>query len=283
MSDAIQEDNKIKRDRSPSYPSIPLGAAAARLATLDEYFKRHPAPFKQIGLAWGMKPGSSQSSSTAAALKSFGLVDYQGSGDDLKVVLSDEGRTYLRAQQDEVKRAVLRRSVLKPKAIAKYWAQWGATRPPDPVCLDELILKAKFTQAGAETFLKVYDASIATAGLSDSDKVDPEDTSNDSSLDDDAEWLRLPPATGGAVLPAASQRGIKPMDAHLQDVFNVDDGQVIIQWPTTMTTDSFTDFVAWLEIVKRKIQRQVKATETQAAAVQTPASQSQDEIDRLAS
>src|SRR5882672_7560261 len=152
---------KGKRDRSPSYPSISLKTAMERLATLDEHFKRHPAPFAKAGLAWGMKVASSQASSTVAALKSFGLVEYEGSGNDLKVNVSEDGRTYLRAQQENIKLEVLRRVALKPKAIAKYWAEWGNPRPIDDVCLDELVLKAKFSQPGAQTFLKVYDATIA--------------------------------------------------------------------------------------------------------------------------
>jgi hypothetical protein len=177
---------KGKRDRSPSYPSISLKTAMERLATLDEHFKRHPAPFAKAGLAWGMKVASSQSSSTLAALKSFGLVEYEGSGADLKVNVSADGRTYLRAQQENIKREVLRRVALKPKAIAKYWAEWGNPRPIDEVCLDELVLKAKFSQPGAQTFLKVYDSTVAYAGLASSDKVkDKDEVAEDSSPHDD--------------------------------------------------------------------------------------------------
>jgi hypothetical protein len=170
MSD-VELPSKSKRDRSPSYPSISLKTAMERLATLDEHFKRHPAPFAKAGLAWGMKVASSQASSTVAALKSYGLVDYEGSGADLKVNVTEDGLTYLRAQQDNIKREVLRRAALKPKAIAKYWNEWGIPRPIDEVCLDELVLKGKFSQPGARAFLKVYDATIAYAGLASSDKI----------------------------------------------------------------------------------------------------------------
>lgn len=170
--------SKVKRDRSPSYPSIPLGTAIERLVTLDEHFKRHPAPLNKIGLAWGMKPASSQASSTVAALKSFGLVEYQGTGADLKAILSDEGRTYLRAQQDSIKRDVLSRLALKPKAILKYYEEWGATRPIDEVCLDELVLKGGFSRAGAENFLKVYDATIAYTLPGTFDKTIHKETQN---------------------------------------------------------------------------------------------------------
>lgn len=174
---------KGKRDRSPSYPSISLKSAVERLAAMDEHFKRHPAPFAKAGLAWGMKVASSQASSTLAALKSFGLVEYEGSGNDLKVNVSDDGRTYLRAQQENIKRDVLRRVALKPKAIAKYWAEWGNPRPIDDVCLDELVLKAKFSQPGAQTFLKVYDATIAYAGLAGADKVKDKQQADEDSTD----------------------------------------------------------------------------------------------------
>jgi hypothetical protein len=170
MSD--QETQTVaKRERSPAYPTINLRVAIERLVALDEYFKRHPAPISKVGLAWDMKPTSSQAYSAIAALKSYGLVEYEGSGADLKAKVTDDARTYLRAQQEGTKREVLRRAAMRPKALTKYWNLWGADRPPDPICLDELVLKAKFSQAGAENFLKVYDANIAYAGLSGSDKI----------------------------------------------------------------------------------------------------------------
>ncbi|PNG26438.1 hypothetical protein [Methylocella silvestris] len=163
--------NKAKRERSPSFPFIPLPVAVQRLAAFEDYFKRHPAPARRAGLAWGMKGDSSQAGQTLAALKSFGLVEYSGAKDGLVASLSDDARNYLRAQQDSIKREILSRLALRPRLIAMYWEKWGPDRPPDPVCLDDLVLKMSFNQAGAETFLKVYDATIAFAGLSHSDIV----------------------------------------------------------------------------------------------------------------
>lgn len=56
-----------------------------------------------------------------AALKYFGLVDYQGGGADRVAVMTEDARTFLRAQQESVKKDVLRRIALKPKAIAMKW------------------------------------------------------------------------------------------------------------------------------------------------------------------
>lgn len=162
---------KPKRERSPSFPFIPLAGALKRLSEFEEYFKRHPAPAKHSGKAWGMKGWTSQAQQTLAALKSFGLIEYKGSGDNLEASVSEEGRTYLRAQQDSVKQEVLKRVALQPKNIAKYFALWGADRPPAEVCLDQLVLKGGFTESAAKLFLSVYDNTIAFAKLADSDKV----------------------------------------------------------------------------------------------------------------
>ncbi|WP_315925748.1 hypothetical protein [Mesorhizobium sp. SP-1A] len=172
MSDTVVVQSKPKRERSPSFPFIPLQQATKRLQEFEATFGRHPAPAKHTGGAWGMKGWTSQAQQTLAALKAFGLVEYSGSSKDLTAAITDDGRTYLRAQQDSVKAEVLKRVALKPKIIAKYFAEWGADRPPDAVCLDRLVLKDGFTEGAAKLFLSVYDSTIAYAGLSDSDKGD---------------------------------------------------------------------------------------------------------------
>ena len=200
MTEQTSKAPKKPRDRSPSYPFIPLKTAIERLEAFESYFGRHPAPFKKAGLAWKMKEDSSQANQTLATLKSFGLIEYKGSGSDRSVVLSEDGRTYLRAQQEGIKKEILKRVALRPKAIARFWPTWNADRPPDAVCLDDLVLKHKFNDKAAPVFLKVYDDTIAFAELSSSDKVGPvdEDESDDgdgSDFDgeDDNNRFRPPP------------------------------------------------------------------------------------------
>lgn len=171
---------KAPKDRSPSFPFIGLPTAIERLIAFEGKFGRHPTPANKAGLAWDMKEASSQAAQTLAALKSYGLVDYSGSGPTRLTNLTEDGRNYLRAQQDSVKRDLVRRFALTPKSIANYWHAWGAKRPIDPVCLDELVFKAKFTQSAAETFLRVYDATVAYSGLVDSDtETLPDDDAGD--------------------------------------------------------------------------------------------------------
>jgi hypothetical protein len=161
----------VQRDRSPAYPNIPLKAAIDRLVEFDAHFKRSPARPEKVGDAWGIK-GKAYVDRTAAALRYFGLLEYQGAGKERQIVPSDWGKTYLRSAQEETKRAVIKKAALLPKQIAFFWTRWGTDRPADAACLDELLFKHKFTEAGAKEFLKVYDLTITYAGLTSSDKPD---------------------------------------------------------------------------------------------------------------
>jgi hypothetical protein len=168
MTEHVAE--KKTRERSPSFPFISLKAAAARLTEFEQKFGRQDSPADRAYLAWGYKGDTSQSQQTLAALKHFGLVEYKGSGPKRLVALSEDARTFLRAQQETLRKEVLKRVALKPKWIAYFWPLWGAQRGPDEICLDTLVFKQKFNHNAAPTFLSVYDETIAFAGLTESDK-----------------------------------------------------------------------------------------------------------------
>jgi hypothetical protein len=202
------------KDRSPSFPFIPLQTAIERLEAFENKFGRHPAPAGKAGLAWGMKEKSSQADQTLAALRSFGLVKYDGMGSERHAVITEDGRNYLRALQDTVKKEILKACALRPKIIRKFWAGWSADRPPDEVALDKLVLENGFSDVGARNFLKVYDDTTAFAGLSSSDKIDPtaEDDAADTADGEEGEnpspSVRNPPPP-----PTPSQQGkVKVME-----------------------------------------------------------------------
>ena len=162
---------KPKKDRSPSFPFIPLQTAVERLEAFEKKFGRHATPAKKAGLAWGMKEQSSQADQTLAALRSFGLIDYQGVGSAREITISEEGRKYLRAQQDSVKVSVLKTAALRPRIIRKFWATWQSDRPHDSVALDSLVLDNGFSDSGARAFLSIYDKTVSFAKLTTADKV----------------------------------------------------------------------------------------------------------------
>jgi hypothetical protein len=210
---------KGSKDRSPSFPFIPLQTAIDRLEAFEKKFGRHPAPANKAGLAWSMKETSSQADQTLAALKSFGLIKYEGMGTARHAVITEDGRNYLRAQQDSVKKEILKVCALRPKIIRKFWAAWSADRPPDEVALDKLILDNGFSDGGARNFLKVYDNTTAFAGLSNSDKIDP--SAEDDSAEDDANTDD--PASSGVRNPPPP-----PPPSHQQGKVKIMDGERVV-------------------------------------------------------
>jgi len=258
--------NPGHRDRSPSYPLIPLEAALDRLAAFESHFKRSPARPDMIQGAWGIKAKAHVNRITAA-LRYFGLLDYQGIGKDRQIVISEDGRKYLRAQQDEVKREVVKAAALRPKEIAKFWNEWGGDRPADAACLDDLVLKHGFSEVGARKFLDVYDATISFAGLSDSDKILGEDTEN---AEDDSENNGDGANNEEHTRAHGHHRtGRKTRPGMKEDVFTLKEGDVVLQWPESLSGESFEDLEEWTKLILRKIRRHIVPNEPVASSMST--------------
>jgi len=151
----------------------------------------------------------------AAALRYYGLLEYQGAGKDRTIAVSEEGRKYLRAQQEETKQEVIKAAALRPKQIAVFWQHWSNARPADPACIDDLVQNHGFSVAGARDFLKVYDSSISFAGLSDSDKVDPDKQIDGTGNEEQGSgWTTKPiwPKSQATPPPAAPHGKVNLMD-----------------------------------------------------------------------
>jgi hypothetical protein len=249
-------ENAGQRDRSPAYPIVPLETALQRLTEFDAHFKRSPARPEKIGDAWNIK-AKAHADRIAAALRYFGLLEYQGAGKVRSVIVSEEGRKYLRAQQEETKREVVKAAALRPKQIAKFWNAWGADRPADAACLDDLVLKNGFSEAGARDFLKVYDATISFAKLSDSDKSPSE------SQEDEEEWEKpavtpeahTPPKPGAGVLPPASKLGQQ------HAAFPLPEGSVSLSFPADLSVASAQMMASFVKLLLEQAERQAKVRE----------------------
>jgi hypothetical protein len=266
-----------QRDRSPSFPFIPLKAAIERLVAFEEHHKRAPVTPDRIGTAWGMKPNSSQAQQTLAALKAYGLLESWRSEGGRVVVVSDDGRTYLRAQQDSIKSDVLRRAALRPKQIEAHWRDWGADRPANAACLDSLVLNAGFSEDGAETFLRVYDATIAYAGLADSDKsgaAENEDAPAAEPDDEDGEIIATPSPTAAAA--PRGQVGV-PIMAGERVVFT-EEGQPN-QYLKLVASGAIDDGLleALEDFVKRQRKRLEFLQKPAGQAVRPPANEKENE------
>lgn len=169
MSDAVETEDKARKERSPSFPFISLEKAVGRARAIEERHKRDPARLTAVGITWGYAAKSSGLLQTAAALIQFGLLENVGSGPDRKVQLTELARRILFDTRDGVREKGLKEAALKPRMIAECFEKWGKGRPSDDHCVSYLVFDRAFNEVAAHTFLKTYDETVTFANLEDGD------------------------------------------------------------------------------------------------------------------
>lgn len=257
-----------QRDRSPAFPVIGLEAALEKLAEFEAHYKRTAAPHAKVGEAWNIKT-KAYADRIAAALRYFGLLEYQGSGKERSAIVSEIGRRYLRAQQDELKQEIIKAAALRPKQIAKHWNDWGKDRPAEAACLDALMGEG-FSDGGARDFLRVYDATITYAKLSDSDKAphvvqEDEEESEASTV---TPQLQTPTKPGMTPPPPPKKLG------HQHAAFPLPEGDVSLSFPAEMSVASAQMMASFVKLLLEQAERQAKTREKnyQAGVAQMAAS-----------
>ncbi len=166
------KNKKTPRNRSPGFPFISLEPALSRLSEFDKNFGCYSVPVGgKVGPIWGLKEGSSQTFRILAALRYFGLIKYCGSGIERKAFTTEDGRNYLQTRQIKIKKDLLKKFALRPEEISRFWNRWKSGRPQNKICLDYLVSENGYNVKYAFQFLKVYDDTIAFAGLLPRDAV----------------------------------------------------------------------------------------------------------------
>ena len=164
-----QPKTTVPKGRSPGYPGVTLETAIERVKKLYEVGRGHWLPLSEITKAWGYaSPTTGPASVTYAALKKFGLLDEQGSGKDRKAKLS---ALALEIVMNPDPRAFIKQAALKPQAHRDLWEAHGPNLPPDTALRYELVMQRRFTEGGADDFIRKYRRTIAFAQLDDSDTV----------------------------------------------------------------------------------------------------------------
>jgi hypothetical protein len=245
-----------KRDRSPKFPYIGLAKALERIQTLYDKVKRYDARIADIAKDWGLSATSSSTDRTVAALQSFGLIEDSGSGDNRKIKLSELGARIIADQRPGVRESLLAEAALKPPIISDYARKWDGSRPDEVHALGQLQFDGGFTAEGAKMFLRVYDETIRFTQGRQSDKE--ADTGGQENRDSSAN------GPDNSVNERQSQPESRPQRREVkvgmkEDVFSLREGDVTLQWPETLSADSYQDLEDWTKLLLRKIKRSVAA------------------------
>jgi hypothetical protein len=248
--------------RGTGYPAFSLEEALVRARKFWEAERKNAAPVSAAVKHWGYGDKSSGGKRTISALIQYGLLSDAGTDAKRTVKLTDRALTILLQEQnsDMWLRAV-REAAESPKIYADLLTKWPAHELPSDASLQFYLVKDRnFNPSTVVDFLKDFRATVAFARL---DEV-PGSTRQESSLD--GEPLRAEPVDLANAQPAAIAAAMAntaralpaPAPGVKQDVFSLDEGQVVLQWPAKMSATSFQDFKDWIDLQIRKIGRTVE-------------------------
>jgi len=240
----MPEKTEKKKLRSPNFPGINLEEAIQKAATLYKIEGRHPAARKVILDHWGYGEKSSSGLVALGALRAFGLLEGRGNQNQLTNLAKD---IILDEEPDSKRRAeAIQDAALTPSIHKELWEKYDGSLPSDAQLRFFLRGERAFTDKGADDFIAQFRATLAFAKLPGDDK-----------LDDEPEGESKKPhreSPGGALEP--SPRAETP--GMNQDVFTLESGKVVLQYPTHLSGPEFEDLKSWLGLIQKRIARGVQ-------------------------
>lgn len=167
---------KARQGRSPAFPFIPLQKALER----TEAFRlaeggrpKHFAPVAAACATWGMGVKTGPAIQTVAALKHFGLVEFDGAGEKRAMRPTDTAFKILLDKQpvSPERDALIKKVALTPAIHKELWDKWQANLPSDPTLETYLVRDRGFSDGGARDLMAEYKATIAFSKLNEADTV----------------------------------------------------------------------------------------------------------------
>lgn len=285
-------DVRARRDRSPSFPFIPLDKAVERARIFSVNHRRSPARLAVVGPTWGYAAKSSGLLQTVAALKAFGLLEDISGGEDRKVQLTDLAWRLLLDARPGAKEQAIREAAMRPKLIAEYMMEWVPVRPSDEHCISELQFDRGFNEAAAKIFLRVFDETVAFANLRESDNVPDSLGERGSGEPLSAVLSRELPRERTAVVAASAIRAghiqlsqrpsadPKPYEASPESshplsrvpraTMPLPEGVVALELPSGLSEESLEDIRDWVEVLLRRADRAAKRAKESGSDVGGP-------------
>lgn len=198
----------IKKQRSPSYPGIPLLDAIERAKQFQKQEGKHEALVPTALTHWGYSTKSSGGLVTVAALKAYGLMDDKGSGADRKVFLTPFGLNIVmdeRIISPDRDRAI-REAALMPRIMADLWERYGTDLPSHDTMRHYLRVEREFNENAVNDVIKIYIANMEFAKLNSTESAD----AGFSEEDEGGEQAPSSPAPPAVQTPPAARTGSTP-------------------------------------------------------------------------
>jgi hypothetical protein len=236
----------MAKQRSPRYPSLSLAEAIDKARRIYSVEHTHAAPREVVIRHVGYTTLNGASLTLLGTLLRYGLLE----ADDDKVRISDDAVTVIEHGGDDGIRAeALKRLAFEPELFKELYQQFGDHLPSE-ANLRHWLIKRGFLPKAADEVIRVYRENMELVAAEGEGYDDEEETPSMASQ---------PAAAIAAQRNPPKQPAISELATDVrQDVFSLAEGPVTIQWPASISADSFQDVGDWLDIVKRKIGRSVQ-------------------------
>lgn len=241
----------MSRTRSPNYPAVDLATAIEMVEPVYRKEKRNKMPREVLAKHLGYTGLNGRSLGMIGALRAYGLLE--GTGDDVRV--TDDALILLNAPEDSFdRRDAMTRCALRPPLFRQLSSQFETT-PSDGVIRYALI-KMGFTPEAAGKATQTYLATISFIGGIQSDYASAEQ-SQELTVVAETHALERPELgqTGNRVRMYGEDMAPPGMR---REVIDLDDGEVVITFPTNLTAESFSDLRDYLNLFLKKMERRAK-------------------------
>ena len=257
----MESHEKKAMHRSPSYPLFDLGTAVTKTKAVYDHDKRAAVSADVIAAHLGYSAAKGLGGRAVSALKQYGLLE-ELSG---KFRISELGYVlvhYDRNSQEWINAAT--ESARHPGLFGELLEENPNGLPSDAGLRSDL-LKRGFNPAAIPEVVSIVRNTMSFA--SGEETVYNGNTENGMpEIQTATEVVKPPvvddqrprPRTMLEAQRAAGQLAIQPAAGYRHDVFSLAEGPVTIQWPMTLSPESYQDLGDWLDILKRKIGRSVK-------------------------
>lgn len=236
--------------RSPNYPLMSLGPALDAIRPAFKNENRNKMSRSVLAKHMGYNSLNGRALGKIGAVRAYGLID--GSGDELRI--SDDAIKALMAPTGSNERLeALARLAARPILFRELNKEFPTMPSIDNVKYN--LIKRGFTPDAAEKAAKSYLATFNLVG-------GIQDEYNPSDADSEAEEEMQPEITNPP-RPKPLRELVGPL--MLREVFNLEEGAVTLEYPATLSADSYQDLSDYLELFLRKAKRRAEKGDEEAA------------------
>lgn len=256
----------MSRARSPAYPYVDLGKAIELATKIYASAKTHSLNVDTLVAKLGYKSMNGSAKKTLAALKYFGLLEQQHGSTEAKLTKRTLHILHGLEGSDERNQAI-KDAFLEPAIYRYCWDTWKADDISVEVMKSHLILKKGFNDSTVVGFINNYRQSMRFAGMTTDDDLSEENVvvADEQMNEDGAEEQHRDQGNAREAsqvdFSGVITRVPHPGEGMRQETFTLSNSDVVIQFPAVMTAEDFEDLCSWLDILKRKIGRQLRSLE----------------------